>query len=201
MKLDAVIYSEKIAIGLFLFSQWYDTPTIIFIYEAKNYPGNTKEIWDNDILEKIQSFGEIKEMNETLAIALKKNANICDLIPTNYYGDVAKIYSKMNVSVEELEKRKIIFRDLIFFCPIKISRWIIQNLEKSNNQEDKRQAFKCTKILSKKFNDAWAFYQLAYYYQEGIGVVKNTKPIIPLMRKAASLGDKEAIKWIQNLEI
>ena len=56
-------------------------------------------------------------------------------------------------------------------------------------------------ILANQFNDAWAFYQLAYYYQEGIGVVKNTKPIIPLMRKAASLGDKEAIKWIQNLEI
>ena len=201
MKLDAVIYSEKIAIGLFLFSQWYDTPTIIFIYEAKNYPGNTKEIWDNDILEKIQSFGEIKEMNETLAIALKKNANTYDLIPTNYYEDVAKIYSKMNVSVEELEKRKIIFTDLIFFCPIKISRWIIQILEKSNNQDDKRQAFKCMEILANQFNDAWAFYQLAYYYQEGIGVVKNTKPIIPLMRKAASLGDKEAIKWIQNLEI
>ena len=130
MKLDVVIYSERIAIGLFWFSQWYDTPTIIFIYEAENYPGNTKEIWDNDILEKIKSFGEINEMNETLAIALKKKANICDLIPTNYYGEVAKIYSKMNISVEEFENREINYPDIIHYCPTEISRWILQMIEK-----------------------------------------------------------------------
>ena len=106
MKIDVVIYSEKIAIGLFWFTQWYDTPTVLFIYEAKNYPGNTNEVWDNDILEKIKSFGEIKEMNEILATSLKKNAQIGDQIQKNYYQDVARIYS--NGYTEAKAKNKIL---------------------------------------------------------------------------------------------
>ena len=118
MKLDAVIYSEKIAIGLFWFAKLVDTPTIIFIFEAKNYPGNTKEVWNNDILEKIKSFGEINEMNEILTTNLKKNAHVGDIIPTNYYGDVAKIYSKMNLSIEEFENREINYQDIKQYIPI-----------------------------------------------------------------------------------
>ena len=118
MKLDAVIYSKKIAIGLFWFAKLVDTPTIIFIFEAKNYPGNTKEVWNNDILEKIKSFGEINEMNEILTTNLKKNAHVGDIIPTNYYGDVAKIYSKMNLSIEEFENREINYQDIKQYIPI-----------------------------------------------------------------------------------
>lgn len=198
MKLDAVIYSEKIAIGLFWFTQWYDTPTIIFIYEAKDYPGNKNDEWNKDILEKIKSFGVLNEMNETLAKNLKNNANIGDLIPTTYYKNVAEVYSKINISIEEFENRKINFPDIILYCPIALSRWIIYFLEKSNKKEDKMQAFNSMKILAQKFNDAKAFHQLAYYYQEGIGVAKNTKLIKPLMKKAAYLGDKDAIEWIRN---
>ncbi|MBR4789519.1 MAG: SEL1-like repeat protein [Treponema sp.] len=197
MKLDVVIYSKTTAIGLFWFANWYDSPTIMFIYEAHNYAGNNSDKWENASLEKIKAFAEKSIYNENLVLKIKDSLIVCDYISADLFKSVAKIFADV-YTVNFFENRKIIYTDLIKCCQVEGAWLIIENLKDSENEEDKHEAFMCLKILAEELNIGIAYHQLAYFYQEGIGVDKNDEKVLPLMKKAAELGDKEAKEWINR---
>ena len=197
MKLDIVIYSKTTAIGLFWFANWYDSPTIMFIYDAKTFEGNNAEEWKKDILDKIKSYAEKSILDENLVLKIKDSLSVCDLISTNLFKSIAKIFAEVYES-SFYEDRKIIYTDLIKYSQIEGAWLIIENLKDSEKEENKQEAFQCLKILAEELNIGIAYHQLAYFYQEGIGIEKNKEQVLPLMKKAAELGDNEAKKWLNN---
>ena len=200
MKLDVIIYSKTTAIGLFWFAKWYDTPLVMFIYKANNYPGNHSDEWDSNILENIKSLAEISEMDETIVQHMEAAVDVCELIPPELFKSVATIYSKMNMKTEDFYNRKVVLTDLVKCCPVETSRAITDLLEKSKKEEEREDAFKCVKVLAEELNYAFAYHQLAYYYQEGIGVEKNIELVYPNMKKAAELGEESALKWLKKYD-
>ena len=94
--------------------------------------------------------------------------------------------------------RKPVYTDLIKYCQHNAAWYMIYNLEHSEKEEDKKQAFMCTKILAEEFNDASAYQLLACYYYDGIGVEKSYEPVYSLMKKAAELGSESAKEWIEK---
>ena len=197
MKLDIVIYSKTTAIGLFWFAKWYDSPTIMFIYDAKSFEGNNSETWEKGALEKIKSFAEKSIFDENLILKIAASLHVCDLISPDLFKSVAKIFADVHES-SFYANRKIIYTDLIKCCQKEGAWVIIENLKDSESKEDKQVAFQCLKILAEELNIGIAYHQLAYFYQEGIGVEKDEGQVLPLMKKAAEFGDDEATEWINR---
>ena len=197
MKLDVVIYSKTTAIGLFYFANWYDSPSIMFIYEAKNFNKNNSEPWEKDALEKIKSYAEKSIFDENLVLKIAASLHVCDLISPDLFSSVAQIFAEIHES-SFYENRKIIYTDLIKCCQMEGVWVIIENLKDSESEEDKQEAFQCLKILAEELNIGIAYHQLAYFYQEGIGIEKDKEQVLPLMKKAAELGDNEAKKWLNT---
>lgn len=197
MKCDVVIYSKTSAIGLFWFENWYDEPSVMFIYEAKDYKDNNAAEWIDKNLAKIKSFAEVCIEDEALATQLKEKVKEGDLIPADFYKDLAAPFADIGDG-DFFHSRKPIYTDLIKYCQSDAAWYMISNLEHSEKDEDKKQAFLCTKILAEEFNESSAYQLLACYYYDGIGVEKSYEPVYSLMKKAAELGSESAKEWIEK---
>ena len=197
MKCDVVIYSKTSAVGLFWFENWYDEPSVMFIYEAKDYKDNNAAEWTDKNLAKIKSFAEVCIEDEALVTQLNEKVKEGDLMPADFYKDLAAPFADIGDG-DFFHSRKLIYTDLIKYCQSDAAWYMIYNLEHSKKKEDKQQAFLCTKILAEEFNDASAYQLLACYYYDGIGVEKSYEPVYSLMKKAAELGSESAKEWIEK---
>lgn len=197
MKCDVVIYSKTSAIGLFWFENWYDEPSVMFIYEAKDYKDNNAAEWTDKNLAKIKSFAEVCIEDESLATQLKEKANEGDLMPADFYKYLAASFADIG-NENFFHTRKPVYTDLIKYCQHHAAWCMIYNLEHSKKEEDKKQAFLCAKIWAEESNDASAYQLLACYYYDGIGVEKSYEPVYSLMKKAAELGSESAKEWIEK---
>lgn len=197
MKCDVAIYSKTSAIGLFWFENWYDEPSVMFIYEAKDYKDNNAAEWTDKNLAKIKSFAEVCIEDEALVTQLKEKVKEGDLMPADFYKDLAAPFANIGDG-DFFHSRKPVYTDLIKYCQSDAAWYMINNLEHSEKDEDKKQAFLCTKILAEEFNEASAYQLLACYYYEGTGVEKSYEPVYALMKKAAELGSESAKEWIEK---
>lgn len=197
MKCDVVIYSKNAAIGLFWFANWYEEPSVMFIYDAKNYNDNNTVEWTDKNLTEIKTFAEVCIEDESLAIQVLDKAKEGDLMPADFYKDLAVFFADIG-DEDFFFSRKPVYTDLIKYCQHNAAWYMIYNLEHSEKEEDKKQAFMCTKILAEEFNDASAYQLLACYYYDGIGVEKSYEPVYSLMKKAAELGSESAKEWIEK---
>lgn len=154
MKCDIVIYSNTAAVGLFLFHNWYNAPSVMFIYEAKEYNGNNSTKWTEKSLQEIKTFGEYCVKNDILTFDIKKYFKAGDLIDEYFFESLAKIYAKLTTEIcPEREtadyyiKRNIIYTDLIKYCQLDMALVIINKLLNSDDEYDLTQGLRCKKIL------------------------------------------------------
>ena len=112
MKCDVVIYSKTSAIGLFWFENWYDEPSVMFIYEAKDYKDNNAAEWSDKNLAKIKSSAEVCIEDEDLVTQLKEKVKEGDLMPADFYKDLAAPFADIGDG-DFFHSRKLIYTDLI----------------------------------------------------------------------------------------
>ncbi|MBO4439584.1 MAG: FHIPEP family type III secretion protein [Spirochaetaceae bacterium] len=155
MKCDIVIYSNTAAVGLFLFLNWYDAPSVMFVYEAKQYNGNNSTEWTEKSLQEIKTLGEYCVKNDILTFYIKKYYQAGALLDDCFLmSSVAKLFAILITKIcpegtteDYYIKRKLIYTDLMKYCQLDMALVIIEKLLVSGDEYDLTQGLRCEKIL------------------------------------------------------
>ena len=148
MKCDIVIYSEDTAVGLFYFAKWgYEGPFVMFIYNAADLSEKS--------MEEIKSLGVYCVKDDALASKIADHHRTGEPLADSFLEPVAKIYREFlkqtalpeNEYAGYFRTRKISYTDLAKCSQPDMIREIIRNLKKSDDEDDKIQAFECEKLL------------------------------------------------------